>query len=205
MPKWGLTEEQRAARPWGLDPTLLGPGKIITDPIHGDIYVNTLEALLLDSPPMQRLRRVRQLGTPHLVYPAAMHSRFSHALGTLRSAQDLLDAVADNRTGPRHTPDLLDEWAEHGVLDDGRSVLAARFAEATVLARLGALLHDFCHVPLGHTIEDDLKVLIPHDANSGRFDRLWATLDEGGRRAVDQGRSLRTLSCRFTRNSACSS
>jgi HD superfamily phosphohydrolases len=67
MPKWGLTEEHRAARPWGLDPALLAPGKIITEPVHGDICVHKLEALLLDSRPMQRLRRVRQLGTMLLV------------------------------------------------------------------------------------------------------------------------------------------
>jgi HD superfamily phosphohydrolase len=151
--------------------------------------VNVLEAQLLDSPPMQRLRRVRQLGTTHLVYPAATHSRLSHALGALRAAQDLLDAVADNRTGPRHTPDLLDEWDKLGSLPDGTPVLAARFAEATVLARLGALLHDFCHVPLGHTIEDDLKVLVAHDGNAPRFNRLWKRIDEPARRPIERGAS----------------
>jgi len=182
MPKWGLSEAQRTVRPWGLDLDLLMPAKTITDPVHGDVYVTKLERLLLDSPPMQRLRRIYQLGTTHLVYPSATHSRFSHALGTLRAAQDLLDAVADNRRGPRHIPDLLDEWDEVGELD-------LRFAEATVLARVGALLHDLCHVPLGHTIEDDLKVLIPHDQNEGRFELLWAQLDDTARRAIESAES----------------
>ncbi|MCU1491740.1 MAG: putative phosphohydrolase, partial [Acidimicrobiaceae bacterium] len=57
-------------------------------------------------------------------------------------------------------------------------------------ARLGGLLHDFCHVPLGHTIEDDLKVLTPHDANADRFDRLWAQLDEPLRLTVENARSV---------------
>lgn len=189
MPKWGLTDEQRETRPWGLSPDLLEPAKVITDPIHGDVFVNVLEAQLLDSPPMQRLRRVRQLGTTHLVYPAATHSRFSHALGALRAAQDLLDAVAGNRTGPRHTPDLLDEWAKSGSLPDETPVLEGRFAEATVLARLGALLHDFCHVPLGHTIEDDLNVLVAHDGNVARFERLWSRIEEPTRRPIERGAS----------------
>jgi HD superfamily phosphohydrolase len=189
MPKWGITDEQRETRPWGLEPGLLAPAKVVTDPVHGDVFVNVLEAKLLDSPPMQRLRRVRQLGTTHLVYPAATHSRFSHSLGALRAAQDLLDAVAGNRTAPRHTPDLLDEWDNSGRLPDGTPVLEARFAEATVLARLGALLHDFCHVPLGHTIEDDLKVLLVHDGNKPRFERLWNRVEESTRRPIERGAS----------------
>lgn len=189
MPKWGLTDEHRETRPWGLDPELLAPAKVITDPVHGDVFVNVIEAQLLDSPPMQRLRRVRQLGTTHLVYPGATHSRFSHALGALRAAQDLLDAVADNRTAPRHTPDLLDEWDRSGALADGTSVLEARVAEATVLARLGALLHDLCHVPLGHTIEDDLKVLVVHDGNEPRFTKLWGRIEESTRLVIERGKS----------------
>ena len=194
MPKWGLTERQRASRPWGLPAALLQPAKTITDPVHGDVYITELERLVLDSPPMQRLRRVRQLGTTHLVYPAATHSRLSHALGTLRAAQDLLDAVVDGLAVRGHGTGLLDEWAAAGdeaprTLPDGTVVQATeldrKVAEATVLARLGGLLHDLCHVPYGHTVEDDLRVLVPHDANDARFRRLWAGLDPRARDAVE--------------------
>ena len=58
MPKWGLTEDQRAASPWGIDPKWLEPDKTITDPVHHDIYVTKLETAFIDSPPMQRLRTV---------------------------------------------------------------------------------------------------------------------------------------------------
>lgn len=192
MPTWGLTEEQRDTRPWGIDPELLKPAKTVTDPVHGDIYLTVLEQLVVDSEAMQRLRRVRQLGTTHLVYPAATHSRFSHALGTMRAAQDLVDAVADKRADPRHTPDLLDEWADDGLIP-GTDVAAidARIAEATVLARLGGLMHDLCHVPLGHTIEDDLKVLDPHDENARRLDKLiWPRLGSDVTGVLDPARSL---------------
>lgn len=178
MPKWGLTAEQRRTRPWGLDDQLLQPDKTVTDPVHGDIYLTWIERLLIDSPPMQRLRRVRQLGMTHLVYPGACHTRFSHALGALRAAQDLLDAVLDQRHGPSPVQDLFGQW-EADPEDYER-----RVAEATVLARLGALLHDLCHVPFSHSIEDDLGILEAHDKNVGRYEALWSKLPETLRDAL---------------------
>lgn len=178
MPKWGLTAEQIEAEPWGIPADLLRPAKTITDPVHGDVHVNHLESMFLDSPPMQRLRRVRQLGTAHLVYPGATHTRFSHALGAVRAAQDLLDAVIDSRRGPRPHDDLLAEWDDQIGPEESVSEFDRRLAEVTVLARVGALLHDLCHVPFGHTIEDDLTILKPHDENSERFRRLWGQLQE---------------------------
>ena len=62
MAEWGLTGEMRDARPWGLDADLLETDKVITDPVHGDIFLTRLERLIVDTPPFQRLRRVRQLG-----------------------------------------------------------------------------------------------------------------------------------------------
>lgn len=179
MPKWGLTDAQRDSKPWGLPRELLEPDKTITDPVHGDIYLTRLESRLVDSPPMQRLRRVRQLGTTHLVYPGATHSRFSHSLGALRVAQDLLDLVIDQRNGADRIPDIFMEW------EADRATYDRKVAEVTVLARLGGLLHDICHVPFGHTLEDDLKILVPHDENEERFSILWNQLD-GDLRAVLQ-------------------
>jgi HD superfamily phosphohydrolase len=183
MPQWGVNSEDRDPQhperwPWGLAPEWLAPAKVVTDPVHGDIYLNALESALVSSRPMRRLARVRQLGTAHLVYPGAVHTRLSHAIGTLRAAQDLLDAVVDARNGPR--PPEKDFFA--GLAEDERSAVVA---EATVAARLGALLHDLCHVPFGHTIEDDLRVLKPHDANVGRFDVLWGQLPADVREAID--------------------
>jgi hypothetical protein len=175
MPKWGLTEAQIRAEPWGIASEWLAPLKTITDPIHGDVYVNRLEAAILDGRPMQRLRRVRQLGTAHLVYPGATHSRFSHSLGAVRAAQDLLDAVVDARTGPHPAEDHLSEWDREDVLD-GLTTYDRELARVTVLARLGALLHDLTHIPFGHTIEDDLRILPSHDGNGDRFDRLWSEM-----------------------------
>ncbi|MDD1677310.1 MAG: HD domain-containing protein [Methanomicrobiales archaeon] len=60
--------------------------KIIKDPVHGYVEVDDTALHLLDSPPVQRLRYVRQLGFSYLVYPGANHTRFEHSLGTMHLA-----------------------------------------------------------------------------------------------------------------------
>jgi uncharacterized protein len=53
----------------------------LRDPIHGSIRLDAWSLPLVDSPVLQRLRRIQQLGTAHLVYPGAHHKRFEHSLG----------------------------------------------------------------------------------------------------------------------------
>jgi len=61
--------------------------KIIRDPVHGYMEVDTDLLPVLDSPPVQRLRHIKQLGFDYLVYPGANHSRFEHSLGTMHLAR----------------------------------------------------------------------------------------------------------------------
>jgi HD superfamily phosphohydrolase len=161
--------------PWELPESVLKPGKVITDPVHGDIHVTRLELAIIDSRPFQRLRRIRQLGNTHLVYPGAVHSRFSHSLGALSVVQDLLDVIW-KQSEKLHgvSDDLFAEWRN---ANNGRPDLH-QWEQVKVLARLGALLHDLCHVPAGHTVEDDLGILEAHDKNEKRFEVLWSQLRE---------------------------
>ncbi|MDN5358736.1 MAG: uncharacterized protein PWP76_579 [Candidatus Diapherotrites archaeon] len=69
-------------------------GKYVRDPVHGEIFVPEELLPVLDSPPVQRLRRVHQLALAHLVYPAATHSRFSHSLGVLHITEHVTDDLA---------------------------------------------------------------------------------------------------------------
>ncbi|MDR5655644.1 HD domain-containing protein [Halodesulfurarchaeum sp. HSR-GB] len=63
----------------------------IKDSVHDHIEVEGVAAALLDTPPVQRLRRVSQLGTASLVYPSANHTRFEHSLGVYALATRVLD------------------------------------------------------------------------------------------------------------------
>ena len=63
------------------------------DPLHGAIRLDRNdpdEALvidLIDTPPFQRLRRIRQLGPAFLTFHGAESSRFTHSLGVLYLAR----------------------------------------------------------------------------------------------------------------------
>jgi HD superfamily phosphohydrolase len=65
--------------------------KFIRDSVHGNLQVDELEVKLIDTPQIQRLRRIKQLGFTYLVYPGANHSRFEHSIGTMYLASRLAD------------------------------------------------------------------------------------------------------------------
>jgi len=60
--------------------------KIIRDSIHGDIKIEGLILKLLETPELQRLYNIKQLGLAHLVFPGAHHTRLEHSLGTYNIA-----------------------------------------------------------------------------------------------------------------------
>jgi HD superfamily phosphohydrolase len=66
----------------------------IKDSVHDHIEVEGVVEALLDTPPVQRLRRIRQLGTVGLVYPSANHTRFEHSLGVYHLADRALSHLS---------------------------------------------------------------------------------------------------------------
>lgn len=138
---------------------------LIRDPIHGDIELGHMEAAVLDLPALQRLRGIKQLGTAHLVYPGALHTRFDHSVGACAAAHRLVDGLRRNGT--------------------------AIAADEEELIGIGALLHDITHVPYGHTLEDERRLFPRHDKGD-RLVRLLAgelgeALDRLGIRAEVAG------------------
>jgi len=72
---------------------MVEPHKIVRDPIHGDIKITGCLVDLLETPEVQRLHNIKQLGFAHLVFPGAHHTRFEHSLGSSMIASQLGDIL----------------------------------------------------------------------------------------------------------------
>jgi len=67
--------------------------KIVRDPIHGDIRITGCLLELLETPEVQRLHSIKQLGFAHLVFPGAHHTRFEHSLGSCAIATQIAEIL----------------------------------------------------------------------------------------------------------------
>jgi len=98
----------------------------IKDPVHGYVYITETEKDIIDSYPVQRLRRVRQLAGAEYVYPGANHTRFEHSVGVMYLAGEVVE-----------NPNI-------SKIVNGEDVEAVRIA---------GLLHDVGHGPFSHVFE----------------------------------------------------
>ncbi|MBD5634896.1 MAG: HD domain-containing protein [Candidatus Eremiobacteraeota bacterium] len=110
--------------------------KRIFDPVHHFIELDDAEVTLLNVAPVQRLRRLRQLGLAYLAFPAAEHSRFGHALGALAMGDRIVQALRAH--------------------DDGYFSSESDYLAQRRLLRASLLLHDVGHGPFSHACEEVL-------------------------------------------------
>jgi HD superfamily phosphohydrolase len=98
----------------------------IKDPVHGYVYITEAEKEIVDSFPLQRLRRLRQLAGAEYVYPGANHTRFEHSVGVMYLAGRVL-------RNPNISQRVSEDEAE--------------------MVKMAALLHDVGHGPFSHVFE----------------------------------------------------
>lgn len=67
--------------------------KLVRCPLYGFVGLSKKEDLLLDTIPMQRLSRIKQLAHTYIVYPSAVHTRLEHSLGSLCIAGRICDQL----------------------------------------------------------------------------------------------------------------
>ncbi|MEF8874681.1 MAG: HD domain-containing protein [Candidatus Thermoplasmatota archaeon] len=70
--------------------------KIIQDTIHGSVKFSGPFLELIDSPEMQRLRGIKQLGLTNLVFPGANHTRLEHSIGAYYVAEKMANELELN-------------------------------------------------------------------------------------------------------------
>lgn len=100
--------------------------KSIYDEIYGYIPVSELELKVIETPTLQRLRRIKQLALAWYVYPGAVHTRFSHSLGVMHVIGIIASKFIDEGYIKRDDYELL---------------------------RIAGVLHDIGHTPYSHAIE----------------------------------------------------
>ncbi len=108
--------------------------KVIEDAVVGSTAFEKHEINLIDTPIVQRLRKIAQTGLAYLLFPCANHTRFEHTLGVTAMADRFCRAIKSQK------PRMLNN--EH-------------YREV----RLAALLHDVGHGPFSHVSEAAFSVL----------------------------------------------
>ncbi len=117
--------------------------KIYNDPVYGFVPIPYgIINQLIDHPYFQRLRRIKQLGLTHYVYPGALHTRFHHALGAMHLMHQTIESLRAKGVNITHEE-----------------------AEAVCIA---ILLHDIGHGPFSHALEHSIVNNINHETISLR-------------------------------------
>ena len=118
--------------------------KIFNDPVYGFISLPfNLIFDIIEHPFFQRLRRIKQLGLTHLVYPGALHTRFHHAMGAMHLTMKALD-----------------------VIESKGQKVTKKERKATLIA---ILLHDIGHGPFSHALEYSIVGNVTHEDISSFF------------------------------------
>lgn len=104
--------------------------KRVYDPIYGYIEFEEDEFDLITSPIFQRLQWIKQTGPLHLVFPGAVHTRYSHSLGVFHIVKKMILHL-NNRMGKI-----------------GESYFGGEKEEREL--KFAALLHDIGHLPVSH-------------------------------------------------------
>jgi HD superfamily phosphohydrolase len=126
---------------------------ILRDAVHGLVSFEADDELvvprLMDTPEVQRLRRIRQLGVASVAFPGAEHTRFAHAIGSAFVMKKLLSRLRQI----------------HGELPFWQQVTSERAQDAIA----AAFLHDAGHGPLSHLFEDAIPGTSSHEAWTERI------------------------------------
>ena len=130
FPAEAADDVQNPSRGW----TTRRRGKVINDPVHGHMYFPGVIVDAIDTPQVQRLRELKQLGTSYYVFPGASHNRFEHSLGTAHLATNMFDALRTRASS---------------------DIRGALTGADRVAVQLAGLCHDLGHGPFSHVFDNE--------------------------------------------------
>ncbi|KAK3799490.1 hypothetical protein RRG08_035156 [Elysia crispata] len=105
----------------------------INDCVHGHIQLSRDLIKIVDTPQIQRLRDLKQLGLGSYVYPGATHTRFAHCIGVCHLAGTFM-------------------WQLHNCQPE------LKITERDIFCvQVAGLCHDLGHGPFSHMFEKAVK------------------------------------------------
>ena len=149
--------------------------KTIHDPIWGSTEYSEWEMQLIDSPLIQRLRNISQVGLAVLTYPAARHSRFEHTLGVAAATKRLVDRINVNCDNFNINPSIKNKLVLAAIMHDVGHCFYSHLSES-----IYGNLKDFVE------LKRDIKAILgvkpkPHEilsliiVNSDSFKKFFST------------------------------
>mmetsp|Transcript_10890 Transcript_10890/g.20358 ORF Transcript_10890/g.20358 Transcript_10890/m.20358 type:complete len:688 (+) Transcript_10890:118-2181(+) len=106
------------------------------DDVHKSIHLCPLTLAVIDTPHMQRLRGLKQLGVSEMAYIPTTHCRFEHSLGVAALAEELLRQIKKKQ------PKL-------GISE-----------KDIICVKIAGLLHDIGHGPYSHVYDGQFRKLL---------------------------------------------
>ena len=106
--------------------------KLINDTIYGQISLSDIAIQIIDTPPFQRLRNIKQLGACSFIFPTASHTRFEHSIGVAHLAKEFLRNLVQNSDNIQATD------------------------EDYLLVEIAGLCHDLGHGPFSHAFDNEI-------------------------------------------------
>jgi len=112
----------------------------IPDPIQGTIKLPLWLVKIMDEPAIRRMMFIRQLGLKaYIDFPGAIHTRYSHALGTM------------------HLAGVMARMLSEKMRNKGRQVIADNLLANENNVMAAGFFHDIAHGPFSHAVDFVMK------------------------------------------------
>jgi len=110
------------------------------DPIQGSIELPLWLISIIEEPTIRRMLFIRQLGLKaYIDFPGAIHTRYSHSLGTMQLAHRLVSMLSKK------------------MQDKGNKIIAANLRANENNLMAAGFLHDIGHGPFSHVLDFVMK------------------------------------------------